>query len=260
MATRPSEKFPWPSQTSGLSTSYAPAKRMKKRVKRHCESSIAPRQIADISAFEDAQDQCQISSGNLISCFPTSGVIVPQHEWAGFVWNSRLPEITKIKSVNIYVFDAVALQPILHFPNVSNPSDRAGRITALVNDTWFGTEGLQWNGKNISRPFFWVIVPSNMMLDGSEIPQSTFTAVQTTILDSVSSSSVSNPGGIQSPSSASNVPHWAIAVMVVIGFLILVAGGILASVRHLRRRDGDFNRGLIGSALPMKLVTRPNSL
>jgi hypothetical protein len=80
--------------------------------------------------------------------------------------------------VDIYLFNADSLRQILHFPNVSNPTNQAGYITALVNDTWFGDDGLKWNGNNISVPFYWVVTPSGQVLDGSAIPQATFTAVR----------------------------------------------------------------------------------
>lgn len=51
-------------------------------------------------------------------------------------------------------------------------------------------------------------------------------------------------GSVQSAGSGSNFPHWAIAVIVVLGFLAIVAGGILAFLimRRLRRRDEMSNR------------------
>jgi hypothetical protein len=69
------------------------------------------------------------------------------------------------------------------------------------------------------------------------------------------------PGGIQAASSASAFPRWAIAVIVVLGFLALVAGGILTFfiVRRLRRRHETSNRGSMASASPMMADARPNS-
>ena len=96
----------------------------------------------------------------------------------GYAGNSRRPQITPTNLVDIYVFNGDSLQPILSFPNVQNPTNQAGYITAPVNDTWFGTKGLQWNGKNVSMQFYWVLTPGGQKLDGSEIPQTTFTAVR----------------------------------------------------------------------------------
>jgi hypothetical protein len=96
----------------------------------------------------------------------------------GYAGNSRRPQITPKNLVDIYLFHGDSLEQVLFFPNVQNPSDQAGYMTSAVNDTWFGAKGLQWNGSNISMPFYWVLTPSGEGLDGSEIPQATFTAVR----------------------------------------------------------------------------------
>lgn len=104
---------PWPSQTPTPSTSYAHSKLRKKRdisVNRRPESSLASRQTGDSSVIgmsfknlrfatpclisgcfaAQAQQKCQYYSGNnVISCFPTSDVIVPQHQYAAFVCECR---------------------------------------------------------------------------------------------------------------------------------------------------------------------------
>jgi len=281
MAAQPSEQSPWPSRTPGPSTSYSSPKQKRRRAdtaRRRPGPSISPRQTADTAAIEQAKNQCEVFSGNqIISCFPTSNTSVAQHDFAGFVWNSLRPQLTQSNSVDIYLFHADSLKQVLFFPSVQNPTEQAGYITALVNDTWFGARGLQWNGTNMSMTFYWVLTRSGQGLDGSEIPQTTFTAVQTTVLDSVSSSLASsasaasmssasaasasshsnpssNPGGIQSADNGSSFPHWAIAVIVVLGFFALVALCILAFffiTRRLRRRSESSNRSSMGSASPM---------
>lgn len=62
--------------------------------------------------------------------------------------------------------------------NQTNPRGQAGYVTAQVDDTWFGTRGTGWSGKNISLPFYWVVQPAGSALDGSEVAQATFTAVR----------------------------------------------------------------------------------
>ncbi len=61
-------------------------------------------------------------------------------------------------------------------------------------------------------------------------------------------------GNVQSNSSVP-FPHWAIAVIVVLGFLALLAGGILAFfiMRRMRRRRNSrlSHRGSMGSSTPM---------
>jgi len=149
----------------------------------------------------DAMLRCQVFSGNyIISCFPTADTVVPQHQWVSFVCtftlfppflsyiinthilsfagNSRRPELTQINRVDIFLFHADSMTQVLHFPDVINPSDQAGIVRAQVNDSWWGDNGSNWAGTNISYPFYWVIIRSDSFLDGSEIPQSIFTAVR----------------------------------------------------------------------------------
>ncbi|KAI0917378.1 hypothetical protein AcW1_007424 [Taiwanofungus camphoratus] len=259
-------------------------------------------------------EECQLNSGNNIySCFPNSNTTIPQHDWASFVWNSRLPQFTEDNLVNIFLFHADSLQPVLNFTNCVNPSGQAGLVRAEVDDSWFGAQGSNWNGENMSYPFYWVISPSTEALDGSQSSLATFAAVQTTYADSVvasmssasaasaasasasaasvsaassrsaaaasSATATSNPSGSGSSGSPSNrqsagptstavgstgsvqsaasstFPHWAIAVIVVLGFLALVASGILAFfiTRRMRNRRNSMlsHRGSMNSASPM---------
>jgi len=92
--------------------------------------------------------------------------------------NSRRPEITQTNLVDLFLFRADSQQQILHRRNFINPFGEAGVFNAQVNDTWFGTEGLSWNGTNQSFPYYWVVARSDRGLDGSEVPQSIFSAVR----------------------------------------------------------------------------------
>jgi hypothetical protein len=117
--------------------------------------------------------------GNLRLCvprFPSNSI--PIINLSALIGNSRLPEITQLNLVDIFLFHADSLTQVLHFANVTNPSDQAGLIRAQVNDTWWGAEGSDWQGTNISYPYYWVIIRSDTTLDGSEIPQAIFTAVR----------------------------------------------------------------------------------
>lgn len=94
--------------------------------------------------------------------------------------------------------------------------------------------------------------------------QSTLSVESRASVASVSSlpSTPSASGSIQQSSSDSAFPHWAIAVIVVLGFLAIVAGGILVwlIMRRLRRRGQVANRGSMGSSSPMMAnVQSPNS-
>ncbi|KAF8904137.1 hypothetical protein CPB84DRAFT_1677560 [Gymnopilus junonius] len=254
--------------------------------------------IADQSQVAQAKHDCQFNSGNsVLSCFPTADTVIPQHEWASFVWNSRLPQFSQFNLVDVFLFRADSQEQILHFPQQTNPSDQAGSVSGQVNDTWFGTDGLKFNGTHTSFPFYWVVIRSDQTLDGNQIPQPIFTAVQTTILDSVATSSslaaasassaaaaasasslsslsalsslssasvaresslshsTSQPtGAVQRAASSSSFPHWAIAVIVVLGFLAIACTGILIFfiIRRIRRRQRQSSsRNSMGSASPM---------
>jgi len=164
---------------------------------------------------------------------------------------------------------------------LTNPTGTAGQYNVPVNDSWFGDTGTTWQpGQNLSYPFYWIVTDQNG-LDGSQTTNPTFFAIQTTYADSVASSmstaslssisaqstasvasvasvssALSSPtasGSIQEAQGSSPFPHWAIAVIVVLGFLAIVAGGVLAWLitRRLRRRQQLSNRGSMGSSSPM---------
>ncbi|KAJ7600851.1 hypothetical protein C8J56DRAFT_19634 [Mycena floridula] len=302
MSAHPPEN-PWPVQTP---TVAAPHSRKRRRESRDLpsnaaasSSALSKREITDFpqirpsfprslistrltSSVEDAKTQCETFSGNdVFSCFPTGDSIIPQHQWAGFVWNSRLPDFTQTNKVNIYLFHADSGDQVLTIKDQLNPTGRAGFISQQVDDRWFGTRGSEWSGSNISYPFYWVVTRNDKELDGSAVPQAVFTAVQTTYADSVVSSmastsaaaaasassaslasrvSSSNPSSTAAPegslqqASASSFPHWAIAVIVVLGFLAIASSCILAFfiMRKIHRRnERELNRNSIGSESPM---------
>ncbi|KAI9509191.1 hypothetical protein F5148DRAFT_1367313 [Russula earlei] len=260
----PSTNSPWPLQTPPPSQS-----RKRKILSPLDHRSLYPRQqVYNQTGVANALDQCEYFSSNSVrSCFPTSDTVVPQHQWASFVWNSRLPDLTQTNLVNIYLFHADSGLEVLRVTNETNPFGRAGSIASQVNDTWFPNGGLNFNGTPISYPYYWVITRSDKVLDGTDIPQATFSAVQTTLADSVTSSLASSssaaalsasaysasvaaasasatpsPGSLQS-NSQSPFPHWGIAVIVVLGFFAILA---------MRQQSASTSRrGSIGSASPM---------
>lgn len=246
--------------------------------------------ISDSAAVETAKVNCQLyANNNNVTCFPTAGEQVYQHQWAAVVWNSRRPQLTYTNLVNLYLVNADTQEPLFTFTDVQNPIGTAGEYNVLVNDSWFGTTGATWQpGQNLTYPFFWIVTSNEDGLDGSQTTNPTFLAVQTTYADSVVSTMLSSSAslssvsaqstlsvhsslstasiasesqaGIASPSSSvqpqqdnSVFPHWAIAVIVVLGFLAIVAGGILVwlILRRIRRRAVQSNRGSMGSASPM---------
>ncbi|KAJ6455429.1 hypothetical protein C8R45DRAFT_592949 [Mycena sanguinolenta] len=254
---------PWPERTAASSPPLAG---------QHASTSKTARQvIADQAAVEAAETQCQIFSGNeVISCFPTADTVIAQHEFATFVWNSNNPNFLQTERVDIYLFHGDSQEQILSILDEVNPAGQAGHVSRQVNDTWWGTRGANWDGTNISYPFYWLIARHGESLDdGTLIPQTTFSAVQTTFADSVlatrSSSSAatatssftqalvtsSTPsvvsivsttqgppgGGIQSNSSTP-FPHWAI-IIIVLGIVAVVAvcGLMFFGIFFLRERE-----------------------
>ncbi|KAI0248566.1 hypothetical protein BJV78DRAFT_1156403 [Lactifluus subvellereus] len=247
-----------------------------------------PQEVFNQTGVAEALQQCQFYSSNSVrSCFPTADTIVPQHEWATFVWNSRLPDLTQTNSVNIYLFHADSNVEVLRVTNEINPFGRAGSIAKQVNDSWFPNGGLNFNGTPITYPYYWVITRSDKTLDGTEIPQATFSAVQTTLADAATSSMASSSSAAMASSSAASVsaaaaseaaasssrnaatqtsgtlqsssqsefPHWGIATIVVLGTFAILAVGVLAFLLVRRARLNQSartsRRGSIGSASPM---------
>lgn len=288
MSPNPSQNSPWPAQTAPPSSS----KRKSPDMGSSWPSSLGRRQgtiISNESALAGAETQCQIYADNSqVTCYPGAGDLVIQHQWAPVVWNSRRPQLLQFNVVQLYLFDADTNSPILNFTQ-TNPTGNAGEMNTPVDDTWFGTKGNSWTpGQNFSYPFYWVVTNQNG-LDGSQTTNPTFTAIQTTYADAVVSSMQSSSsaaaasssaaaasssaaalslessslhasgassvptGNVQSNNSNAPFPHWAIAVIVVLGFLAIVAGGVLIwlIVRRLRRREQLSNRGSIGSSSPM---------
>lgn len=137
------------------------------------------------------------SGNNILSCYPNSNTTVYQNEWATFVCaypgihpftapdftstlgNSRLPQYAAGGTVNVYLFHGDSNEQVLSRLNYPNPGDRAGSLTALINDTWWGDRGQDWNGQNISYLYYWVITPGTQTALGSNyLPQATFAAVR----------------------------------------------------------------------------------
>ncbi|KAG1861791.1 hypothetical protein DFJ58DRAFT_247485 [Suillus subalutaceus] len=286
MSPNPSQNSPWPAQTAPPSSS----KRRSPDMGSYWPSSLGRRQgtiISNESALAQAETNCEIYADNSqVTCYPGTGDLVIQHQWAPVVWNSRLPQLSQFNVAYLYLFDADANTPILNFTR-TNPTASAGELNTPVNDTWFGTKGNSWTpGQNFSYPFYWVVTNTDT-LDGSETTNPTFMAIQTTYADAVVSSMQSSSsaaaasssaaaasssaaaasssslhasgtsstpsGNVQTANSNTPFPHWAIAVIVVLGFLAIAAGGVLIwlIVRRLRRRGQLSNRGSIGSSSPM---------
>ncbi|TDL23178.1 hypothetical protein BD410DRAFT_839087 [Rickenella mellea] len=280
MSPRPSEESPWPAQTASPDAGPS-SDRKRKRTSGSLRSrrpTKIPRQtISDQSAIDQAKAQCMNSGNSVISCWPTESTVVVQDEWTQFVWNSQRPDFSQLGLVDIFLVRSDSGEQLLHFHDVPNPFGRAGAWQMQANDTWWANG--TWKGQNISYPFNFVIVETGKDI-GEGTPQATFTAVQTTFADSViasmsstsaaaaSSASAASaslasrtspPGGtgtngLQNASSDATFPHWAIAVIVILGFFALLAFIVYTfwTVRWLRRRrDAVSRRASMGSQSPM---------
>lgn len=145
---------------------------------------------------DQAKTDCQLyANNNNVTCFPTAGTQVWQHEVAAVVckisclllrWythrlpgNSRRPQIDQNNVVNVYLFDGDTLQVLFSAVNLLNPTGSAGEYNLPVNDSWFGTTGSQWQPSDgsVPYPFYWVITDQNG-LDGSQTTNPTFFAVR----------------------------------------------------------------------------------
>ncbi|KAF9651624.1 hypothetical protein BDM02DRAFT_3184373 [Thelephora ganbajun] len=271
---------PWPAQTALPQVPESSTSRRRRTSSADRRKRLSPQRrqatsVPDQTAIAQAERDCQFFSGNdVLSCYPLLNTTIHQNEWATFVWNSRLPQYAQKGTVNIYLFHGDSGEQVFSHLDYPNPTDRAGDITALVNDTWWGDRGRNWRGQDIPYLFYWVITPGSQPLGANYLPQATFTAIQTTYADSMLStmSSTSSPsssatglsnshlpsptlkatGSVQNSSDNSSFPHWAIAVISVLGFLALLVSCVLVFLFcRMRRRRYSPHRDSVTSATPM---------
>ncbi|KAH7910859.1 hypothetical protein BJ138DRAFT_1135779 [Hygrophoropsis aurantiaca] len=285
MSPSPSLNDPWPQQTAPPASYPSGSKRKRQ------QTTV----ITNQTAVDAAETACTYYSGNgAVTCYPDAGDLAYQHQWAAVVWNSNRPQLTQYNIVNLYLMDADTQVPVVNVTGLTNPYRTAGTHNVYVNDTLFGDRGATWQpgGGDLNYTFFWIVTNQDG-LDGSATTNPTFTAVQTTYADSIAASmsssaslaaassasllssqsvaSLSSLGITQSPTPSGNVqgnsasppfPHWAIAVIVVLGFFAILAGGIMVwlIMRRLRRRERASQRGSMGSSSPMMAnAQNPNS-
>ncbi|KAL5501600.1 hypothetical protein ACEPAH_8860 [Sanghuangporus vaninii] len=293
----PSTSSPWPAQTQlvpqpvpQMPPSHTAKRRRNPMDSRARFSRLARAEIANQTEIQEAQDRCFDSDNSVYSCWPTNETVIDQNDATQFVWNSRLPSFTQFNLVDIGLIRADTGEIVRTFENQSNPSNRAGSLPVVADDIWWASDGPRWDGEPTSFPFYFVVVATGTPI-ASGIPQSTFTAVQTTLPNSVlasmssavaassaaeaassllssisatltgtqsvlssSTGSPSSGGSIQDSSDDSSFPRWAIAVIVILGFLALaalVALIFLIVARARRRRYDASRRGSMGSQSPM---------
>ncbi|KAF8179535.1 hypothetical protein K438DRAFT_1977243 [Mycena galopus ATCC 62051] len=187
-----------------------------------------------------AQSTCATAGNDVITCFPTAGTLAVQDEVAAVVWNSNLPNFTQTERIDIYLFHADTQELVFNISDVVNPKGQAGTYETLVNDSWWGDRGSNWAGANLNYSFFWILSGADEPLDGAQVTQATFTAVQTTFVPPTASSPT-NTAPLQSTSHAANGSGTFTATDiagVTVGsfFAILIAVAILFLMRRRRRR------------------------
>ncbi|KAI6005353.1 hypothetical protein EDC04DRAFT_2970718 [Pisolithus marmoratus] len=243
----------------------------------------------DVTCFPPAGEQVYQHQWAAVVCRSTSLPYSFLPIFTPPTGNSRRPQLTQTNLVNLYLFNADTQQPLFSITDVQNPTGAAGEYNLLVNDSWFGTLGATWqSGQNLSYPFYWIFVRTHLfyhfsLLSEAIIPfqrrrmpirscqlcfrlllpyHPCLSSHHSPFIRPLSTASIASASqaGVLSPSSSvqpqqndSVFPHWAIAVIVVLGFLAIVGGGVLAwlFLRWTRRRTSQSNRGSMGSASPM---------
>ncbi|KAF8179532.1 hypothetical protein K438DRAFT_1977240 [Mycena galopus ATCC 62051] len=187
-----------------------------------------------------AQSTCANAANDVITCFPKFGTVAVQDEFAAVVWNSNVPDFTQTDRINIYLFHAENQELVFNISDVVSPKGRAGTYVTLVNDSWWGNRRSNWAGTNLYYLFFWILSGTDEPLDGAQVPQATFTAVQTTFVPPTASSTTNTapPQSTSHPANGSGTFTTADIAGVTVGsfFAILIAVAILFMIRRRRRR------------------------
>ncbi|KAI6123478.1 hypothetical protein EDD16DRAFT_1774083 [Pisolithus croceorrhizus] len=271
----PSPVTPWPAQTPPPS-SYLRSSR--EPMPQGLAPPPTPRQDSTTISDSAAVGTCHLTS------FSSPSRSVFQHQWAAVVWNSRRPQLTQANLVNLYLFNCRHSRGTGAAGEYNLPVNDSWFGT--TGASW-------QPGQNLTYPFFWIVtnqdgldgsqttnptffavqttyadsVVSTMLSSSASLSSlsvqstlsvhsslSTASTASTASAASGTQAGVANPSSSVQPQQDSSVfPHWAIAVIVVLGFLSIVAGVILVwfILRRIRKRELQSNRGSMGSASPM---------
>lgn len=147
-------------------------------------------------SIEQALSQCYNTDNAVYSCFPQGDTVIAQHQWVhfvcewclpfhmrcpwfnGFAGNSKLPQFHITNAVDIYLYNADSSTLIQSWTNLVNPANSAGQVTACVNDSWWGGDGANWNGENITSQYYFALTPTTQTGAEYRSPISTFAAVR----------------------------------------------------------------------------------
>lgn len=215
---------------------------------------------------------CDNVGNTRLSCFPLDNTTLVQGIYSRFIWNANYPTFIQANAVDAYLFYADSLQVARNWTGLPNEQ---GMCAILPDDDWWQgrreAQELQV-GRNRTWEYFFVVVPSGERLDGGQVAQNTFRAVQTSpprsVLASLSAASAlstamsnsrsattsqdpqSTAGSLQnsSTSSGDGFPKWAIAVITILGvLLVLTLLGIAIALLRRRTRRHDQRLGSVPS-------------
>lgn len=129
----------------------------------------------------DGNVDCSDVSNAVITCYPTSSTKVFQNTSLHVVWNANQPRFNQIGFVDIFLKHQDTLADATNQTNLPNA---LGRTSFSVNDSWWDARGNAFNGTDIDYPMFFFVVAHGLGTLGVT-PQSTFTAIQTRLPDSI---------------------------------------------------------------------------
>ncbi|KAG8933206.1 hypothetical protein FRC02_012280 [Tulasnella sp. 418] len=242
-----------------------------------------------------AYPSCDNEGNEVLSCYPTADTTVQQGNWTKFIWNARYPEfIGNPGQVDIYLYHADSGAEVNRWMAVPNVRSE---INVVINDSFWDYRAADFSGSPTPYTYYFVVTKAGRAITGGEPKQATWTAIQwrqpdsvisaskasvtsmasvsaistaslTSMLSSVSMSSVSATAsaglqGSMANESNDKFPSWAIALLVVLGFLALVsmAGLFYLLIRNFRRQNGESDRSRresMGSSSPM-MANQPPS-
>lgn len=235
------------------------------------------RQGASSGPVAEGYPMCDNVGNTELSCFPEQNTTLVQDKWSKFIWNANYPSFIENGRVDVFLFNAGSMYIAQNYTNLPNSQ---GMCAIQPTEIWWSNIPSASSlplSQNATYSYYFVIVPHGQTLNGGEVHQSTFEAIQTSppsaVLASISSassvSSASSASSARSASSASSAmsassvsaakakptdgslqgtngpgnavefPKWAIAVMVVLGTLLLCALLFfgVAFVRRSQNRD-----------------------
>lgn len=235
-------------------------------------------QRADPPTVTDYPD-CSFVDADVQTCYPTSDTVVYQNQWTRIIWNTRYTLFVGDNDdgqVTLVLKDAETDNQVGNWTQPNN----LGRYSLAVDDSWWDSRAVSlWQGQPRNWTFYWEIFPSTHTVDGSEIRQPTFIAVQTALPNyalSASSASVisqslasesssiaaadsssaqaaqsSRDAALQSSHDNNYFPAWAIALIVVLGVISIVTILTLFFVLLRGARRRRHRRSSMGSESPM---------